>query len=192
MPLGPPSKRPRRIDHAQVKADVLLGLATGLPLAVIARRNGISEPTVLYWQGKDQAFAEQVAAARSLGWDSLAVECLEIADDRSDDVVFDSEGVPHPNSANVLSRKLMVETRLRLLSKWDSGRYGDAKTVKLEGQVEATVRHVVDPRTMSEEARAALRALLAHAEAQGLLPAPEPQDADYEEVLGAEEDVADG
>jgi hypothetical protein len=193
VPLGPPSKRPRRIDRDQIKADVLLGLMGGLPLSIVARRNGVSERTVENWEGRDEAFADRVAAARSLGWDHLAAECLTISDDRSQDVITDADGTKHANTANVLSRKLMIDTRLRLLSKWDSGRYGDsAKTLRIEGELQQTVKHVIDPATLDPAAREALRALLAHAEAQGLLPAPEPQDAEYEEVLGAEEDVADG
>jgi hypothetical protein len=114
----PPGRRPRRVDRDQLKHDVLMGLASGLPLSVIARRNGISRPTVENWKAADPAFAEDVAAARALGWDHLAVECLEIIDDKRDDVVFDSEGVPHPNSAAVLRAKAQVETRLKLLACW--------------------------------------------------------------------------
>lgn len=190
-PRDPPGQRPRRLTRDQVKADVLRGLATGLPLKVIARRNGVSQTGIDLWQRLDPAFAEAITEARALGWDHLAVECLEIADDRSDDIVFDKDGIPHPNSANVLSRKLMVETRLRLLAKWDSGRYGEAKTVKLEGDLQVTQKHTLDPRLLDEGGREALRALITHAKAQGLITSPEPQDAEFEEVSGAEEDVAD-
>lgn len=180
---GVTGKRPRRVDRQQVEADVLRGLATGLPLSVIARRNGTSQQLVDYWAKGDPALAEALAEARSLGWDSLAVQCLEIADDRSGDVLYDTEGNPHPNSANVLSRKLAIETRLRLLSRWDSGRYGEsAKLLRVEGEVTTTTRHVLDVRQLDPASRDALRALLDHAAAQGLLPGPQPVDAEYEEV----------
>ena len=190
MPHGPPSRRPRRTDRDQIKHDVLLGLMGGLPLTVVARRNRISQPTVENWKAKDPAFAEDIAAARALGWDSLAVECLEIIDDKRNDVVFDAEGIPHPNTAAVLRAKAQCEVRLKLLAKWDSGRYGDAKTVKLEGEVQTTTRHVIDPRSLTEEGRDALRLLIAEARAQGI-GGPEPIDAEYE-PLGPEKDVADG
>jgi hypothetical protein len=190
----PPGRRPRRVDRDQLKHDVLLGLMGGLPLSVVARRNGVSQQTVDAWSRQDPVFAERVAAARALGWDHLAAECLEIADDRSQDVIHDADGTARPNSASVLSRKLMIETRLRLLACWDSGRYGAAKTVRLEGEVTHTQRHVLDPRQMDEAGREALRAVLAHAEAQGLLEAPEPvDDAEYEEgPLDPVEDAGDG
>lgn len=188
----PPGRRPRRIDPVQIKHDVLIGLMGGIPLTVIARQNGVSQSLIAKWEKRDPTFAEDVAAARALGWDSLAAQCLEIADDRSDDVMYDAEGVPHPNTANVLSRKLMIETRLKLLSKWDSGRYGDAKTVKVEGEITATQRHVLDPRLLDEAGRESLRGLLEHAKAQGLMTDPEPEDAEFEDALGAEDDVPDG
>jgi hypothetical protein len=187
----PPGRRPRRLSRDEIKADILLGLATGLPLAVIARNNGVSQPTVEYWKSKDEAFAESVAAARSLGWDHLACEVLEIIDDKSNDVITDNEGVPHFNAAGVLRAKAQCEMRLRLLACWDVGRYGPAKTLRVEGELQQTVRHVIDPASLDPASREALRTLLAHAEAQGLIPGPEPVDADFEE-LGAEEDVADG
>jgi hypothetical protein len=178
----PPSKRPRRIDRDQLVHDVVLGLMSGLPLAVVARRHGVSAATVGLWQARDPALAEEIAAARALGWDTLAVECLEIADDRSLDVMHDTDGTARPNMANVQSRKLAIETRLRLLACWDAGRYGPSKTLKVEGEVQVTQRHVIDPRSLDDAGRAALRALLAHAERQGLIAGPEPQDAEYDEV----------
>ena len=196
MPHAPPGKRPRRTDREQLKHDVLLGLAAGLPLTVVARNNGTSQQSVDYWAKRDPAFAEEVAAARALGWDSLAAECLAIADDGRNDYVeqFNDEGESQGwrfNSENVLRSRLRIETRLKLLSKWDSGRYSDDKTVKLEGKVQTTTRHVLDPRLLTAEQRDALRLLLSAAAAQGLLRGPEPQDADYEE-LRPEEDFAGG
>ena len=191
MPGGPPGRRPRRTDRDQLRHDVLLGLASGTPLSVVARRHGTSQQAVDGWKSRDPAFAEDIAAARALGWDSLAVQCLEIIDDKSNDVAFDADGIPHPNSAAVLRAKAQCEVRLRLLACWDSGRYGPARTVKIEGEVQVTERHVLDPRLLTAEQRDALRGLLEAAQAQGLIAGPEPIDAEYE-PLGPEEDVADG
>jgi hypothetical protein len=190
MPHAPPGRRLKRLDRDQIKRDVLVGLATGLPLTVVARRHGTSQQNIDKWTKRDPAFADDVAAARALGWDSLAVECLEIIDDRSNDVAYDAEGFPHPNTAAVLRDKARVDTRLRLLACWGTGHYGPQKTLKVEGEVTTTTRHVLDPRLLDEAGRAALRQVLAHAQAQGLIEGPEPEDAEFEE-LGAEEDVAD-
>ena len=58
----------------------------------------------------DEEIARQIARARSDGYDTIAVDALKIADDRKGDVPRD---------------KLRVETRLKLLAKWDPKRYGD-------------------------------------------------------------------
>jgi hypothetical protein len=189
---NPPGHRPPRVDPAQIKQDVLLGVMNGTPLAVVARRNGASQQTVDRWAASDPAFAEQLAAARSLGWDHLANECLEIADDSRNDYVeqFADDGEFQGwrfNSEHVLRSRLRIDTRLRLLAKWDSGRYGDNKTLKLEGEVTSTTRHVIDPRLLDDSGRAALRHLIEQAQAQGLLPAPEPVDAEYEEADEADD-----
>lgn len=91
----------------------------------------------------------------------------------------------------MLRAKVRIETRLKLLACWDSGRYGPAKTVKLEGEMQVTQRHVLDPRLLSAEQRDALRGLLQAAQAQGLLAGPEPVDAEFE-PLDPQQDVADG
>jgi hypothetical protein len=185
----PPGWRQRRLDREQLKADVVRGLMGGLPLSVVARRHGTSQRTVSSWEHKDPAYAEEIASARALGWDSLAVEVLEIIDDKSEDVVFDKEGVPHFNTAAVLRAKAQCEMRLRLLACWDNGRYGPARTLKVEGELQTTTRHVIDPASLDDVGRAALRALLDQAAIQGLIPGPvdEAQDAEYEELSDPDE-----
>jgi hypothetical protein len=101
----------------------------------------------------------------------IAAEALAIADDRSDDLIVGADGVVRSNIDAVRRAKLRVDTRLRLLAKWKSGRYGKQRSVKVDANVAATdePRHVIDPRSLDEAGRAALRQLLAAAEAQGLI-----------------------
>jgi hypothetical protein len=188
----PQGRRPRRVDREQLKHDVVLGLAAGLPLSVVARRNGVSQSTVDRLQAADPAFAEEIAAARALGWDSLAAECLEIADDSRNDYVeqFDDDGTPQGwrfNSENVLRSRLRIETRLKLLAKWDNGRYGENKRLTVDGEVQTTHRHVLDPSQLDDTGRAALRHLIEQAQAKGLIAAPEPQDAEFVELSDDDE-----
>lgn len=189
-----PSQRPRRTTPEQIKHDVLQGLATGLPLQVICRRNGFDQTTVSRWEARDPAFAEAVAAARSLGWDSLAAECLEIADDARNDWMeqLDDDGERAGwrfNGEHVLRSRLRIETRLKLLAKWDSGRYGDTKRLEVDANLRTTTRHVLDPRLLSPEQRGHLQGLLQAAQAQGLIAGPEPeaQDVEYEELSAPDE-----
>lgn len=66
----------------------------------------------------------QTAHARELGCDSLADECIEIADDKELDPA---------------DRRIRIETRLKLIGKW-SQRYGD----KLVVDSKKTVTHRYD------------------------------------------------
>ena len=58
----------------------------------------------------------------------------------------------------------------------------------VEGELQTTVRHTLDPAQMDDAGRAALRAVLDHAERQGLIAGPEPVDAEYEELPADSED----
>ena len=170
---------------------VIASLEQGIPLTVAVEALRQPRRTVYDWLKADPDVQEAVRLARDLGYDYIARECIEIADDTSNDMIFDGDGNPHPNGAAVLRAKVRIETRLKLLSKWDPRRYGEAKTVKVEGEVTQTTRHVVDVRQLDDAGRAALRHLLDPAQAQGLIPGPELQDAEFEE-LSPQEDVADG
>jgi hypothetical protein len=170
---------PRR---AEVLQAVIASLERGIPLTVAVE--GLRQPrrTVYDWLRADPDAQEAVRLARDLGFDWLAHECLKIADDTSQDVVFDGEGVPHSNRTAVLRAKVRIWTRLQLLSRWDPSRYGAARTVKVEGEVQTVTRHTIDPALLSPEQRDALRSLLDYAAAQGLIEGPEPQDVEFEDL----------
>lgn len=189
--------RPRRSNESQIKHDILVGLSLGTPLAIVARANNVSRQRVHQWAEEDPAgFGEDLAAARALGWDTLAHECLQIADDGTNDYVAiyarnnaGEEGIIgwRLNGEAIRRSEVRINTRLRLLKVWDSGTYGEpAKQVKLTADVTSAsvVRHTIDPALLDDAGRAALRALLAQATAAGLLPPPDDDDAidaDFEE-----------
>lgn len=113
-----PRKYPLEARQKAVQR-VLDGLACGTPLAVICRSEGFpNEDTIRMWAQGDEELARSIARARESGHDHIALEALAIADDRSDDPA---------------SRRVRVETRLKLLAKWDPKRYGDTTTTKHEG-----------------------------------------------------------
>lgn len=170
---------------------VMAGLSRGTPLTVVLESVGCPAQTFQNWRNNREEIAHAIEAARDLGWDWIAHECLEIIDDTSQDLVPDGLGGLRPNGAAVLRSAKRCEVRLKLLAKWDPRRYGEAKRVEVSGEVQVTQRHVVDSRSLSEEGRGALRRLLAEAQAQGLLPAPE-EDHDVMDVLEGEyHDVTD-
>ena len=90
-------------------AVVLEDLSHGKSLRSICKAEGMpAESTVRLWM-KDEEFAAHSARARELGFDSIAEECLEIADDSSE---------------KAEDRRIRIDTRIRLLGKW-SQRYSD-------------------------------------------------------------------
>lgn len=103
---GRPSKR-----TPEVIARIIEGLSKGTPLTVICSADDMpTDRAVREWAENDPALSSDIARAREAGFDAIALHALEIADDRSGEAQRD---------------RLRVETRLKLLAKWDPKRYGD-------------------------------------------------------------------
>lgn len=130
----------------QAKADeICRRLSLGEPLAAICRDLDIGRTTIYDWQRDNLQFAEHIARARVVGWDAIADECIAIAEDGTNDfaektdpktgksyLAFDSE--------HVQRSKLRIETRLKLLAKWDPKRYGDKLITENDHKLEVTIR----------------------------------------------------
>jgi len=129
-------------ERTSIRERVLEGLAKGTPLAALCREEGMPDPaTVWRWSEEDSAFAQAIAHARGLGFDALAAECLEIADDGTNDYVGKKRGDGAEYEAfdaeHVQRSKLRIETRLKLLAKWDPKRYGEASKVEHSFDIDA-------------------------------------------------------
>lgn len=83
--------------------------------------------TVYTWIESDPEFAGRFRAARARGVHALAEECLDIADEPTNDPV------------QVANKRVRIDTRLRLAGKWLASEYGDKLDVNYNGQV--THRH---------------------------------------------------
>lgn len=85
--------------------------------------------TVYDWRDKDEGFSADFGRARDDGFDAIAAECLRIAEDGTNDYVEknrpDGSTYDAFDSEHVQRSKLRIETRLKLLAKWDPRRYGD-------------------------------------------------------------------
>jgi hypothetical protein len=116
-------------------------------LAVICRDIGISRNTVNKWRDEDPGIAAQFDEARDDGYDIIAQDCLSIADDGHRDYFEDADGRPVVDHDHIQRSKLRVETRLKLLAKWDPRRYGDKQQVELSGglDIKKIERVIVDP-----------------------------------------------
>lgn len=114
-------------------------LSNGEPLAVICRDAHMPcDDTVRNWMDVREDVSRSIARARERGFDQIAADCLAIADDRSQDVkIVGREGEEYEvaNSEFIQRSKVRIETRLKLLAKWDPKRYGDKLDLNHAGSV---------------------------------------------------------
>lgn len=113
----------------EIAKEILNRLSKGEPLAVMCRE-GPSLPcpsTVGNWCLAMPEFAARYAKARELGFDALAAECLEISNTPVEAIreKIGKDGIEITKEDALGHRKLQIETRLKLLAKWDPKRYGE-------------------------------------------------------------------
>lgn len=119
---------PKQREKA-VKA-VIAGLSKGTPLTVICSAEGMpNDDTVRDWAEADDEIRRAIARARETGFDQIAMDALAIADHTADDTVKGENGDERPNSEWITRSRLRVETRLKLLAKWDPKRYGEKQLI---------------------------------------------------------------
>jgi hypothetical protein len=133
--------------YDQAKADVICQrLAEGVNLREICRSKGMPAWRTVYdWSEANADFAAAMARARVSGWDAIAHEALEIADTPLEGVETTKKadgGIETKRGDMLGHRKLQIETRLKLLAKWDPKRYGDKLDVAHGGSVGVTVEIV--------------------------------------------------
>jgi hypothetical protein len=113
-----------------IKAEIIDRLSQGEPLADICRSANIpAVRTISDWQAADDTFSADFARARSFGHDAIAARVRHTA-----------RGLGE-SSGDVQRDKLIIETDLKLLAKWDK-RYSDKLIV--EGKSEVTHRYELD------------------------------------------------
>jgi hypothetical protein len=105
---------------------VLKGLRAGTPLTVICASDGMpDDDTVRRWAEGDSELSRDIAHARATGFDQIALDALAIADAAESDTIKGKDGAEIANTEWISRSKLRVETRLKLLAKWDPKRYGE-------------------------------------------------------------------
>lgn len=107
-------------------------IESGKTLRAYCRQDGKpSYGTVYDWLEEDAAQNSRFARARNVGEDQIAQECLEIADNTQvgEIVTEKPDGTVERKLADMIEhRKLRIETRLKLLAKWNPKKYGERVT----------------------------------------------------------------
>lgn len=120
----------RKYDRDEMVPAICLRLSTGKePMTVICRDLDIPVRTVNQWRKDDADIALQFDEARDMGYDAIAADCLEIADDGSRDYMTLADGREVLDHDHISRSKLRIETRLKLLAKWDPKRYGEKTAI---------------------------------------------------------------
>lgn len=109
-------------------------IANGETLRAFCRQDGMpSFQRVYEWLKTDEDAAGRIARARDIGEDAIAQECLDIADTPilGEETKVDSDGsILEVKRSDMLGhRKLQIDTRLKLLAKWNPRKYGDKMQV---------------------------------------------------------------
>jgi hypothetical protein len=125
MARGKGGGRPSKYTEALI-TEICERLSKGEPMAAICRDEGMpAARTVRDWIEARPDVSASIARAREEGFDAIAADALSIADDGRRDYVPDDEGRAVVDHDHIQRSKLRVDTRLKLLAKWDPKRYGE-------------------------------------------------------------------
>lgn len=122
-------------------------LAGGEPLAQICRDDGMPCVTTVWnWEKADPRLAESIARAREAGEEVIGADCLRIADTpvEGEERTTKPDGSVEIKCGDMLGhRKLQVDTRLKLLAKWNPRKWGDKIQQEVTGPNGGPQQHVV-------------------------------------------------
>ena len=93
-------------------------LANGVTLKNALAQYGLNYDKYHNYRKRDKAFAELCDSARDCGFDAIADECMQIADE------------PMESKTQIMQAKLRIETRIELLSRW-SRRYSTRQQLEV-------------------------------------------------------------
>lgn len=142
---------PTRYNPADYLPEVHAWIESGKTLRAYCRQEGKpSYGTVYDWLEEDAAQNSHFSRARDIGEAQILQECLEIADTTQvgEIVTLKADGSQEIKCADMIEhRKLRIETRLKLLAKWNPKKYGDklAHTgPEGEGPVQFVVKSILE------------------------------------------------
>lgn len=124
--VGAPSK-----FTAALAAEICERVSEGEPLRQICREKKIAWRTIYNWRKDNEEFDRAMTLARDIGMDAIFEDTIEIADTPQVGVKkkYEAGVVVEATEEDMLGhRKLRIETRFKLLSKWNPTKYGDRIT----------------------------------------------------------------
>ncbi len=135
--------------------------------------------SVMRWIADDPVLRQRYDVARAVGFDEIAEDMLRIADE---DIPRDDFG--KADNAIVQHRKLMIETRAKLLACWHPTRYSER--VVVAGDATNPIQHNHTHQLTNEDRAARIEQILAKGRARAALaeanrkePSPPAKDAEF-------------
>ena len=101
------------------------------------------ESTVYLWRIKNKEFSQQYAQAKMRQADLLAEECIDIADDDSQDIKVNDEGYETFNGEFVARSRLRIDTRKWMASKLLPKQYGERRELEEERDKNEALRQEI-------------------------------------------------
>ena len=137
-----------------IKDAIVEWIGHGKTLREFCRQPGSPNWTAIYdWMEDDEVFAQRIAHARDRGADALAQETIEIMDEEPE---RDQNGRRDPGY--IQWQKARVETRLKLLAKWNPKKYGDRLEIAGDAKNPLSVHATLDVTKLSTKALAEIMA----------------------------------
>jgi hypothetical protein len=130
--------RGKVFNSADYLPEIHAWIESGKTLRAYCRQDAKPSYGTVYDWLEDKEKNSRFARARDLGEDQLAQECLEIADNTQigEIVTLKPDGSQEIKSADMVEhRKLRIDTRLKLLAKWNPKKYGDKQAIEHSGEV---------------------------------------------------------
>ena len=128
-----PKKQGRPSKYTpELAAEICERLSDGEPLRQICRDEHMPAWQKIYeWMVKDKELSGAIAQAREQGYDAIAEDLLQIADTplMGEEETSSNSGLTITRKDMLGHRKLQIETRLKLLAKWNPKKYGDRQIV---------------------------------------------------------------
>ena len=134
----------------KVLEEICARLSRGEPLAAVCRDEAMPhDSTVRDWIEARPEVSRAIARAREAGEEWIAAECLQIADTPKEGVTekYETVTIPNPDDEDgepieefrlterkaedmLGHRKLQIDTRLKLLAKWNPRKWGDRTAIE--------------------------------------------------------------
>ena len=111
--------------------NVLAEISKGISLSKACKHLDLNYSTVWNWiNDEDNKYFDNSLRVYEAGCDALADECIDIADEKSSDSVELEDGRVVVNNEVIQRSRLRIDTRMRLIGKWNKSKYGDRQVIQ--------------------------------------------------------------